>query len=289
MDARRAMNGASFWAALTLAALGAGIPEAARACGPETDCAIGDRAYRVVLPDPKRRMGDDRPGALVFAHGYRGTADGVIRNRALTGLADELGVVFAVAQSDGPEWHLPNAPSDDTEDDVDEIAYFAALARDLEARFDVEPKKIVVTGFSSGAMMVWHLACYSGNGFAGFVPISGTFWAPVPERCPTSSINLIHYHGNADTVVPLAGRPIKDAHQGDVTIAIDRIVAQGGFVPAPPEAGSEPAAALSCASYANDDDKILELCLFPGGHHLEPAHIARAWQRFFAKAADADG
>ena len=67
-------------------------------------------------------------------------------------------------------------------------------------------------------MMVWHLACYRGASFAGFAPMSGTFWEPVPETCPTGPVNLIHYHGTKDPVVPLTGRQIdpgRDAHHAE--------------------------------------------------------------------------
>jgi len=53
---------------LTLAALCFGANEAA-ACGPETPCPLGDRHYRVFVP-----QGVTTPkGALVFAHGFRGS------------------------------------------------------------------------------------------------------------------------------------------------------------------------------------------------------------------------
>ena len=46
----------------------------ALACGPDTDCAVGDRTYRIALPEG--HDGAAPVGALVWAHGYRGTAAG---------------------------------------------------------------------------------------------------------------------------------------------------------------------------------------------------------------------
>jgi polyhydroxybutyrate depolymerase len=246
------------------------IATPAAACGPDSDCQVDGRSYRVVVP----AVADAPRGAIIFAHGYRGSAAGSLGNPGLAGLADSLGVVVAAAQATGPEWSVPGVPSDDAVTGVDELAYVEAIADDLARRLDVDRERIVVSGFSSGAMLVWHLACHGGDRFAGFVPLSGTFWQPLPERCPTSSVNLVHYHGDADAIVPLAGRPIKDAHQGDVEAALALLVEGGGYEPAPASAQ----AGLRCSGYRNSAGKRLELCLFAGGHSFDPSYLARAWQ-----------
>ena len=71
-------------AAIALAIVAAVVGPAA-ACGPETDCMIGDRTYRIQVP-----QGQAEPfGALIYAHGYKGSAKAVMRNNALRALADE--------------------------------------------------------------------------------------------------------------------------------------------------------------------------------------------------------
>lgn len=242
----------------------------AQACGPETDCVIGTRSYRVVLPE------QTPAGAIVFVHGYRGSAAGVMNNKALTGLADELGIAFVAADAAGPEWQVPGVPSDDAQPGIDEPAYFDAVAADLAARFGIDRAQTVVAGFSSGAMMVWHLACQRGGAFAGYVPMSGTFWEPVPETCPAGAVNLIHYHGAQDPVVPLAGRQIKDARQGDVRAAFEMMVRVGDYRPVTGAAED----GLDCTQRVDDAGHRLELCLFDGKHELRPGNIVRAWQAF---------
>jgi polyhydroxybutyrate depolymerase len=257
-------------------ALAAIATPAAEACGRDTDCVIGDRSYRIAFPEG--HDGTTPIGAIVFTHGFRGTARGVMRNKALTALASELGVAFIAAQADGPEWIIPGIPSSDLRQGVDELAYFDTLIEDVTTRSAIDRTRLVVSGFSSGAMMVWHLACYRGAAFAGFVPMSGTFWEPVPKHCPTGPVNLIHYHGTEDPVVPLTGRPIGDAHQGNVSEAIEMLARTGGYRPV--EARQTPE--LQCSKQVEGDGKLLELCLFPGKHQLKARHLARAWRIFEA-------
>lgn len=251
---------------LALAMLSGG--EAA-ACGPASDCETGARSYRIALPERPPR------GAIVYVHGYHGTSSAVMRNGALTGLAEALGIAFVAAQAVGPEWNLPGVPSVDASG-ADELAYFDAVSADLAARYGIPRARTLVTGFSSGAMMVWHLACQRGDAYAGYAPMSGTFWAPVPESCPGGPANLIHYHGTRDEMVPLAGRQIREAHQGDVHVALEMMARAGGYQPVAAETGD----GLDCTRRRDAAGHRLELCLFEGHHEMRVENIRRAWRAF---------
>jgi len=249
----------------------------ALACGRDTDCPIGKRTYRIAFPDGQS---DARPtGAIIFVHGYRGNAKDVMRNKALVAVATDLGLALIAAEAAGVEWNLPGIPSVDATSGIDELAYFDALLADAIKRFGIDPTRVTVSGFSSGAMMVWYLACYRGTSFAGFVPMSGTFWKPIPLACPTGSVNLIHYHGTEDPIVPLEGRQIKDGHQGDVLKAFDLLARSGNFGPIKTEQHAE----LKCSRRFSSDHRFIELCLFPGYHHLVPKYLSRAWQEIVSQ------
>ena len=188
-------------------------------------------------------------------------------------------MAFIAAQAAGQDWSIPGAPSADIKTDVDELAYFDAVIDDAAKRFAIDRTRLMATGFSSGAMMVWHLACHRGAAFAGFAPMSGTFWAPVPQSCPSGPVDLIHYHGDADPVVPLKGRPIGDAHQGDVKQAIEMMVRLGDFQPVK----LEQTAGLDCSEWQSGGGKALQFCLFSGGHKMKAKHISRAWRSFMSQ------
>jgi polyhydroxybutyrate depolymerase len=257
-----------------VAGLALAAAEPAAACSRTTDCGIGDRSYRIVLPadhDPASPL-----AALVFAHGYRGSAEGTMRSDGLAGLAEAYGIAVVAADAGAADWQLPGTPSRPQSDGTVTLAYFDALRRDLIERFGVDPERIVAAGFSSGGMLVWHLACHRGNDYAGFIPLSGTFWAPLPERCPTTAVNLVHYHGTADPVVPLAGRPIGASRQGDVFEAMALFTAAGGFR----EVESLVDGDRRCDLALNDAGNRLELCLFDGGHSYRLADLVRALRLF---------
>lgn len=262
-----------------LAALGLAVlmPSGAQACGAETDCLLGERSYRVRMPPD--HDGQSKVGAVVHLHGYRGSAAAVMRNKALGEAVAALGLALVAPTSKGDDWAIPGAPllGDD------ELAYFDALLADLPARFAIDPARIMLTGFSAGGMTTWYLACHRGDRFAGFAPIAGTFWEPVPARCPSPPAHVLHLHGTSDSMVPLAGRAIskeqypqidQSAKQGDVEAVIEMYGRDGEFE----VAEGYGIDGLTCERRINPTGKVLELCLHDGGHSFKPAYVVRAWR-----------
>lgn len=243
------------------------------ACGPDTDCMLGDRHYRIAMPEG--HDGTTEVPALVFAHGYRGSAEGVMRNGALRRLASDLGAALIAVNSDGPGWNLPNGPRTMQSDGSAEYDYFTAVLDDATARFAIDDARIVATGFSAGGMMVWNLACAQPGRYAGFVPIAGTFWKEPPATCADPVASIIHIHGDADRTVPLLGRAIGPTRQGEVPASLDMYARFGGFG----NATSVSYDGLHCAERVNAAGDQLSFCSFNGGHSFQTEHVRHAWQQ----------
>ncbi len=190
----------------------------ALACGPDTDCKLGDRTYRVAMPEG--HDGAKPVGAIVFSHGYRGSAAGLMRNRNLRRAISNMGLAFIALKSKDDDWVLPNSPRHMDSDGSDEFEYVDAVVADATKRHPIDTERLVAAGFSAGGMMTWNLACARSGLFAGFVPISGTFWQEPPSACAGPVANIIHIHGDNDPTVPLNGRPILNTHQGKVSDAL---------------------------------------------------------------------
>lgn len=250
------------------------LPGTAAACGVETDCPVGERYYRIRLPEGYDAAA--KTGAILYSHGYRGSAAGAMRNKALGAVADRLGVALIAVKSAGDDWALPYAPGLGPIDVAGELAYFDAVRADVVAQFGIDPDRIMATGFSAGGMMTWTLACHRSADFAGFAPIAGTFWAPIPETCAAPVASIIHIHGDADRIVPLGGRRIGDTFQGDVAGAIEMYAQMAGMgAPQPrPEDG------LDCADRTNAESDLLRFCIFSGGHSFRAPFVEMAWRMF---------
>ncbi len=250
------------------------IAPTAQACGAESDCMVGERSYRISMP-----QGIDAPvGAVIWAHGYRGSAAGVMRNGSLRRMIHAQGLALIAVNGVGGMWDLPNGPGTFTSTGASEFNYFKAVIEDATTNFDIDPTRLVASGFSAGGMMVWNLACAHPDAFAGFVPISGTFWLKPPSSCAPSVASIVHVHGDRDTTVPLNGRAIGPTRQGKVADALAMYARHGAFGPIETKTPES----LRCSSRENANGEVLEFCLFEGGHSFRTEYLAYALARLQA-------
>lgn len=232
----------------------------ALACGPDTDCRVGDRIFRIAMPEGWD--GKSSVPALIWSHGYRGSAAGVMRNTSLRRMLSDAGFALIAAQGVNGSWDLPFGPRTFDSDGTAEFAYFDAVIAEISKNHHVDPARIIASGFSAGGMMVWNLACSRPDKFAGFIPISGTFWLRPPESCLGPAASIIHIHGTQDKTVPLKGRPIGDTKQGEVEDALAMYQTFGNFG----ASNYFKTGPLTCRNRSNPQGDILQYCLFEGGH-----------------------
>ncbi len=190
------------------------LPVQAVACGAaDLPCEIEGGVYHGEAPD-----GEGPHPGVVFLHGYGGRGAGVIGNRGL--VTAFLGRGYAVIAPQGVPrrkgetggtWNARGNPGS-----RDDVAFLRAVAADAVERFDLDPGRIVLAGFSLGGMMTWRVACSEPEAFAAYAPIAGVLWRPLPKRC-SGPVRLYHTHGWSDPVVPLEGRIVGSGiRQGDV-------------------------------------------------------------------------
>jgi len=245
----------------------------ALACGPDTDCKVGDRLYRIAMPEG--HDGTTKVPALIWSHGYRGSAAGVMRNGSIRRMLSDAGYALIAAQGVNGSWDLPYGPRTFDSDGSAEFAYFDAVIADATTQNAIDPDMIVASGFSAGGMMVWNLACSHPDRFAGFVPISGTFWLKPPHTCEGPVNSLVHIHGTQDKTVPLEGRRIRETKQGQVAASLVTYERFGDFGAAEPYDVD----ALSCETRSNAQGDILDFCLFDGGHSFRTEYLKHGMDR----------
>ena len=245
-------------------------------------CAVADGTYRVALPTGPGSEGP-RP-AVLFLHGAGGTGQGVLRMRGtITALTDRG---YAVIAPDGLQWRpgsrggiwsfLPDLQRDRRRD---EAAFFEEVVADAARRFDVDPDRVLLAGFSAGGFMVNYLACATPDAFAAYAPVSGGFWRPHPESC-AGPVKLLHTHGFRDSTVPLEGRPLRSGQwlQGDIFEGLTIWRAANGCDWPDPD-GYRTTGGFQRRYWDCMPGSALEFALFDGGHGVPSgwADMALDW------------
>lgn len=182
-----------------------------------------DRSFVLHLP-PGYDDEDAVPVVVVF-HGGGGNAaaalqltcalGGDLDPSCLTRLADDEG--FAVVAPEGtPAVLLPNhrtwnagGRSDDAvfrcvsgracDENVDDVAFFDALLREVERGVRVDRQRVFVTGLSNGAALAHRLACERSTVVAAAGAVAGGNQLEAVQGCnPARPVPVLQIHGTDD-------------------------------------------------------------------------------------------
>lgn len=253
-------------AALILALVATTSP--AQACGGNEPCELADGEYHFLAPDGWD--GQEKLPAILHFHGGGSTGLAVVNNKSFVEPVLARGyAVLAPTSLIRPGWTRGGWSVDDGRPPQrDEVAFAHAVLADAQDRFAIDPARVLVTGFSRGASLVWDIACASGPDFPAYAPIAGGFWRPYQTDCPGGPIQMFHVHGFQDTTVPLEGRPLWNGRfeQGDIFAGFQVLRQTNGCTGLRPDefAMGEP---LSCRIWNEcASGTELQFCLHNGGH-----------------------
>ncbi len=251
-----------------------------RPCGADAPCKTASGTYHLAFPD--EWDGRSPLPAVVFFHGHNSSGRNAVRNKGLLRKITGRGYVMiapnGTAGSGRTALGWPaNRMAKGRRDDV---AFTSEVMNAVRQRVALNEKKILVTGFSSGGSMAWHLACYTFDTFTAYAPVAGGLRRPVPEgRCPAGPFRLLHIHGFADAQVPLEGRGIRDWHQGDVFEALSTLRKTNGCRSNP--TGYTTKGRYQCRQWTTcKSGKDIEFCLHPRGHEMPRGWDNRVFEWF---------
>ena len=235
---------------------------AAQACELGSPCEVGNGYY--IAKAPEGWDGKSKLPLALFFHGWQGTAEGVMKNRALTGQFSDLGALLVAPAGMNKTWSYPGSPSKHR----DEFEFIGEVMDDVAARYPIDEERVWATGFSMGGSMVWNLACQMGERFTAFAPVAGAFWDPIPEDCPSGPQSIRHIHGLTDKTVPLEGRAIRQIYrQSDVFDSFDLWKKVNGCRTQPDRFTEE--GPLLCRIWDScSTGTVLEMCLHNGAHSI---------------------
>ncbi len=272
-------------AAITIVSLlSASASHAAEVCGgTHGSCKVSLGAYEIALPEKPLAQDETRPVVLFF-HGAGGNGGSVVEKDFWTRPFVDAG--YAVIGPNGlarpgnpfgPGWSFrPEGPQQ-----RDELAFAREVLDDAQKRFRIDRKRVLMTGFSIGASLVWYLACKEPTLATAYAPVAGGFWRPHPETC-AGPVDLLQTHGWRDRTVPLEGRPLRagEIYQGDIFEGLQLWRRVNGCKGFRADAFSTDAVFWRRDWTACDSGHVLGLALHPADHDGVPmpwAEMARAW------------
>lgn len=242
------------------------VPARAEPCGAGGKCIVPD-GYYLASPPPDWDGASPRP-LIVYFHGWNASPEGTFRNRAMIDAAHRRGALFVAPYARTGYWRQIGAGR--AERGRDEAAYIRAVMADVKRRWPIDETRTLASGFSRGASMVWNVACYAGDLFAGYAPIAGGFWGSTPDDCPSGPVNIRHIHGLSDGVVAFDEVGIYNSMPITDGLALYRRI-NGCSAAA---AGSQHPK-LRCEIWSGcSTGRAIELCLHDRGHSIPAEWVA---------------
>ena len=158
----------------------------------------GDGVTRSVgVMQPTNRGG--RAPAIVVLHFNLGSAPGMANLTEIGELARDEGVVILLPVAADATWaHNPGeiGASDDA-------GFLAAMIDDYVQRYDLDPKRIYMTGYSQGGNMTVRMACEYPDKIAAGASVAATMRKSLARRCaPSVPTPMAFFHGTNDEQVP---------------------------------------------------------------------------------------
>lgn len=175
-----------------------------------------ERTYALHVPagyNPKT------PAALVIVlHGAGGSGARTIERDGWIGASDQNGFILAGPDAEPvrpsqPEsfrknpraWNDLSPRGSAAHHQVDDVGFIDGLITRLTGQYRIDPKRIYVTGFSSGASMTLTLGVKLASRIAAIAPVSGQFF--LPDSRLAAPLSILYIIGTADPLNPIAGGP----------------------------------------------------------------------------------
>ena len=143
---------------------------------------------------------------VVLLHGYSANGLSQAGYFGLRPEVDKRG--YLLAYPDGTKdaqgnhfWNATDACCDFGKTGVDDVAYLDAVIDDVIAHYNVDRKRVFVTGHSNGGFMSHRYACDRAGRVAAIVALAGDNWKDAEKCKPSETVAVLQVHGDMDESV----------------------------------------------------------------------------------------
>jgi polyhydroxybutyrate depolymerase len=160
-----------------------------------------ERNYYVLRPTNRK----ERLPLVLALHGYTQPPQGLEFESKLDDEAAAAGFVVVYPEGIGRSWNASDSGGDAHLQNVDDVGFIRQLIDLMVSTAQIDPKRVFVTGISSGGEMSHRLACELSDRVAAVASVSGDLG--IAACNPARPVSVLEIHGTADPFVPIEGDP----------------------------------------------------------------------------------
>jgi polyhydroxybutyrate depolymerase len=152
---------------------------------------------------------------VIVLHGRGGNGESMIliTRKGFDKLSDKD--KFLVVYPDGIELNWNDGRRDEESndrahnEDIDDVGFISALIDFMISNYNIDHKRVFVTGISNGAIMSYRLACELSFKITAIAPVDGNIpHMLLPECLPTDPVSVLAINNINDPLVPYEGGEI---------------------------------------------------------------------------------
>jgi polyhydroxybutyrate depolymerase len=171
------------------------------------------RSFHIHFPE-KYRKSVQLP-LVIALHGKGGEGESMrlVTRRGFDNLADSEG--FIAVYPDGIEKGWNDGRMDEESNDrahrenIDDVGFISELIDRMIKDYNIDPKRVYVTGISNGAIMSYRLACEISSKITAIAPVDGNIPYLLSDECvPSKPVSVLAINNVDDPLVPYEGGEI---------------------------------------------------------------------------------
>ena len=209
---------------------------------------------------------------VIGMHGGFGSGEQFARSSGFDDLAVAEGFIAVYPNGEGaiPTWNGGRCCGFAAREDVDDVAFVAALIDAIAARYPVDLARVYALGHSNGGIMSLRLACELADRIAAVGAVAGSL--ETGECEPSRPLSVVIIHGDADLNHPLeGGRGSQSVSQVDFTSVDDSLdLIRPAMGCSDESRGVYPYARYHIITWFCADGTSVELQVIEGGPHGWP-------------------
>ena len=146
---------------------------------------------------------------ILTLHGYTSSGSGQLRFFPLEKLAEKYDFIYCAPDGIDRSWNATDACCDQ-QGKVDDSKYLRSLILKAMKEYNVDKKRVYVTGLSNGGFMSYRMAHDHSDLITAIVPFAGVGFDQWPSN-PKTPVSVLHIHGTKDKTIKWAGGGIRGA------------------------------------------------------------------------------
>lgn len=179
-----------------------------------------ERDYDLYVPS-SYTGGSPVPLVLVL-HGRSSSAERMAKITGFNERAEKLGFIVAYPEGLDKAWnYVHDIPG--YQPGPDDPRFLLRVVSGVEDQYDIDTRRVYVTGISNGGFMAQRLACYAPSKFAAIASVAAGGYGAMPRTCEDDEpVNMLYIHGTEDQLVPWDGLRITgpDGQPQQVTMSL---------------------------------------------------------------------